>query len=80
MASSTPDPRFLRLLDGVAPVPAAPVPLRELVLDELVEALVLFDLLQNELVGDSATPLLWIAPHLARISGEIGTLVERLGE
>jgi hypothetical protein len=42
-------------------------------LDELVEALVLFDLLQNELTGESATPLLWIAPHLARISGEIGT-------
>jgi hypothetical protein len=80
MPQPTPDPPFLRLLDGSKPLPATPVPLREVVLDELVEALVLFDLLQNELTGETATPYRWMAPHLARISGEIGTLLEQLGD
>jgi hypothetical protein len=50
------------------------------VLDELLEALVIFDLLQNDLAGDSAASLRWIAPHLERISDEIGDLVKQLGQ
>jgi hypothetical protein len=50
------------------------------VLDELVEALVIFDLLRSDLEGDDAAPFPWIAPHVNRIFNEIGELVERLGE
>jgi len=70
-------PFFLVGEEPEAPLPV-PLPFEELLLDELLEALVLFDLLQAELVRDDAGPFLRVAPHLKQISDGIGGLLRQL--
>jgi len=74
------DPRFILLEGGAPPRPVAHTPLREILVDELLDALVIFDLLKSDFESEEAAPLLWMRPHIHRIFEEIGTLVEQLGE
>jgi len=48
--------------------------------DELTDALVIFDLLKSDLEGEEAAALLWIRPRIERVFEEIGNMIEELGE
>jgi hypothetical protein len=58
--------------------PLSSLPLRERIMDRLLEIVILTDELRAEFSTEEANPLLWLEPQIDRIMREVDAAVGRL--